>query len=182
MMVAYFFKPFALPVTFGVEAGCVAGAPVDLRQWSAHKSNALMTQLLSSLSEVATRETLDEFISQQIRTNQRECEIVRLATDRIMMDPSPDVLNRVQHDLRVSERSLQRIFRKYVGVSPTQYRRICQFQGSFSQLRSGNFENLTDVAFDSGFADQSHFIRSFKEFAATTPDHYLKAGLEEKKP
>jgi AraC-like DNA-binding protein len=65
-----------------------------------------------------------------------------------------------------------------VGITPSQYRRICQFQGSFMQLRYKEFETLSDIAFDNGFSDQSHFIRSFKEFAATTPMGYLKEGLK----
>ncbi|MBA4058005.1 MAG: AraC family transcriptional regulator, partial [Marivirga sp.] len=58
--------------------------------------------------------------------------------------------------------------------------RICQFQLSFAQVRAKEFNTLTDVAYDNGFADQSHFIRSFREFVDTTPNHYLRWGLKEK--
>jgi AraC-like DNA-binding protein len=68
-----------------------------------------------------------------------------------------------------------------VGVTPVQYRRICQFQSAFEQLRSKEFNNASDVAFGSGFADQSHFIRSFKEFTQTTPNNYIQSGLKAKK-
>jgi AraC-like DNA-binding protein len=47
-------------------------------------------------------------------------------------------------------------------------------------VRAKEFNTLTDVAFDNGFADQSHFIRSFKEFADITPNDYLRSGLKEK--
>ncbi|MCG8328016.1 MAG: AraC family transcriptional regulator [Chitinophagales bacterium] len=33
-------------------------------------------------------------------------------------------------------------------------------------------KNLTDIAIESGFYDQSHFIRHFKRFFGTTPSHY----------
>ena len=72
------------------------------------------------------------------------------------------------------------MFKKYVGVTPNQYRRICQFQVSFAQLRGKEFNKLTDVAYDNGFADQSHFIRSFREFTQITPNDYLRSGLKEK--
>jgi AraC-like DNA-binding protein len=47
-------------------------------------------------------------------------------------------------------------------------------------LRGKGFNNLTDIAYDNGFADQSHFIRSFKEFTQITPNDYLRSGLKEK--
>jgi len=31
---------------------------------------------------------------------------------------------------------------------------------------------LSDVAYENGYADQSHFIRSFREFTGYTPSQY----------
>jgi AraC-like DNA-binding protein len=47
-------------------------------------------------------------------------------------------------------------------------------------VKNGEFDKLTDVAYKTGFADQSHFIRSFKEFTQITPNDYLKSGLKDK--
>jgi AraC family transcriptional regulator len=33
---------------------------------------------------------------------------------------------------------------------------------------------LTEIAFECGFADQSHFIRSFKNYYEVTPSEYRK--------
>jgi AraC-like DNA-binding protein len=37
---------------------------------------------------------------------------------------------------------------------------------------------LSDIAFENGYADQSHFIRAFQEFAGFTPNQYQKQLLE----
>jgi AraC-like DNA-binding protein len=94
---------------------------------------------------------------------------------------TPEILSATLENLNISIRTFQRIFKKYVGVTPSQYRRICQFQFSFAQLRAKQFNKLTDVAFDNGFADQSHFIRSFREFTQITPQDYIRSGLSVKK-
>ena len=91
-----------------------------------------------------------------------------------------EILSVLLNKLNLTERTFQRIFKKYVGITPNQYRRICQFQISFAQLRSKKFDTLTDVAYDNGFADQSHFIRSFREFTQITPGNYLKFGMNGK--
>jgi len=65
-----------------------------------------------------------------------------------------------------------------VGVAPNLYRRICQFNTAFVQLNRRRHQKLSDIAFQNGYADQSHYIRSFKEFTHITPSEYLKFGSE----
>jgi AraC-like DNA-binding protein len=33
---------------------------------------------------------------------------------------------------------------------------------------------MVEIGYDSGFADQSHFIRTFKKYTGLTPSAYLK--------
>jgi AraC-like DNA-binding protein len=116
-----------------------------------------------------------------LEEHKKACEIIRYATDELMRNSDADGLAAMLEKLKVSERTFQRIFKKYVGIPANQYRRICQFETSFAQLKGQRFEKLTDVAYDNGFADQSHFIRSFREFTNVTPNTYLRSGLKEKK-
>ncbi|HEX6847152.1 MAG TPA: helix-turn-helix domain-containing protein [Chitinophagaceae bacterium] len=180
-IIAYFFKPFALSTVFNVPVKKLVGNPVDLSNWSPHKANALKTQLMYAGSTTRKIEVLDNLLVQQLQENDKECKIIKYATDEIMLNPGTEILSAILNKLTISERTLQRMFKKYVGVTPNQYRRICQFQVSFEQLRGKGFNKLTDIAYDNGFADQSHFIRSFKEFTQTTPNDYLRSGLQEKK-
>ncbi|MEJ8844550.1 helix-turn-helix domain-containing protein [Lacibacter sp. H375] len=179
-IIAYFFKPFALSTVFNVPAKTIMDAALDLSIWSPHKTNALKTQLAYASSTEKKTEVLDHLLIEQLQQNKKECEIIKYATDEIMCNPDTEILSAILTKLNINERTFQRTFKKYVGVTANQYRRICQFQVSFDQLRGKEFTKLTDIAYDNGFADQSHFIRSFKEFTQTTPNDYLKSGLKEK--
>jgi len=181
-IIAYFFKPFALSSLFNVPAKKLIDDPVDLSIWNPHKTNALRSQLVYAASTQQKIEVLDNLLVLQLQQNNKECEIIKYATDEIMCDPGTEILSAILNKLDLNERTFQRIFKKYVGVTPNQYRRICQFQVSFDQLRGKGFNKLTDIAYDNGFADQSHFIRSFKEFTQITPNDYLRSGLKEKDP
>jgi AraC-like DNA-binding protein len=179
-IIAYFFKPFALPTVFNVAVKKLLEQPLELSNWNPHKTNALKTQLIYADSTTKKIEVLDHLLIQQLQQNQKECEMIQYATDEIMCNPDTEILSTILNKLDINERTFQRTFKKYVGITANQYRRICQFQVSFDQLRGKEFTKLTDVAYDNGFADQSHFIRSFKEFTQTTPNDYLRSGLKEK--
>ena len=179
-IIAYFFKPFALAGIFNIAAVKLNESPVDLSNWNAHKTNALKTQLIYAETSSRKTEVLENLLTHQLQQQQRECEIIKYATDEMMYNPGTGILSDMLNKVNLTERTFQRMFKKYVGVTPNQYRRICQFQLSFFQLKTKDFNKLTDIAFDNGFADQSHFIRSFKEFTQVTPNDYLKSGLKDK--
>ncbi len=180
-IIAYFFFPFTLASIFDIPARTILAGPVDLHEWNTHKTNALKTQLSYATLTSTKVDALNNLLIHLLTLNKKGCEIVLNATDHIMSDHGTGALSDVLKKLNINERTFQRIFKKYVGITPNQYRRICQFDVSFSQLRANKFNSLSDVAYDSGFADQSHFIRSFKEFTATTPQQYLLSGLKDKK-
>lgn len=73
--------------------------------------------------------------------------------------------------LGISERQLERLFKKYVGLSPKFYARIIRFNYIFHLIQERN-PGWTDLAFNAGFYDQSHFIRNFKAFTGEDPSAY----------
>lgn len=85
----------------------------------------------------------------------------------------------MQRTLQRSERSLERLFKSYIGVTPALFHRINRFQSALDHLRGVHFRSLTDVAYEHDYADQSHYIREFKEFAGVSPKKYLSQAHEQ---
>lgn len=177
--ILYFFKPFSMPALFSIEASRIARGPVAA-DWRKPLYRILKDQLLSARAPLSIITTLDNFFLKQLQRQRPVCEAIKFATDEIMIHPDADTLSQLPGRLHITQRTFQRLFRKYVGVSATEYRRICQFRQSFQQVRSRRFDKLSDVAMDNGFADQSHFVRSFREFSDVTPGQYLDHGLNPK--
>ncbi len=69
---------------------------------------------------------------------------------------------------------LMRAFRQHVGVTVGEYARARLVARAGEELRRGE-KALSDIALAHGFADQSHFARTFKRFMNMTPDAYRKA-------
>ena len=75
-------------------------------------------------------------------------------------------------ELGVSTRTLERVLKRLVGVTPGQYRSLLRFCNALKLLDLRG-EAGAETAVVSGYFDQPHFIRDFKRFSGLTPGQYL---------
>jgi AraC-like DNA-binding protein len=173
-LIAYFFKPHALVSLFGVGANEMTDKPVDFNLVDMLKISQLQEQLLNAGTVENMLRLIDDFILKLIINSRINNRTIIYATHEIVNNTSVDTLSLVQKDLNITERTFQRLFEKNIGISPNLYRRICQFNNAFEQLNKNQFSLLSDIAYENGYADQSHYIRAFREFTSITPKEYLK--------
>jgi AraC-like DNA-binding protein len=102
--------------------------------------------------------------------------LVKLALNLIIHTRGRASIREVYKQLFVTERTFERRFMKEIGISPKQFASIIQFSSSMKKLSENEFSILTDVGLESGYADQSHFIRTFKKYAGKTPSEFLKSN------
>jgi AraC-like DNA-binding protein len=76
----------------------------------------------------------------------------------------------------ISSRQLVRRFDKCIGLSPKEFIRISKFIGSLDMMNYTKGKSLTDIAIDSGYYDQAHFIHDFREFSGMSPTDYLASS------
>ncbi|MES2807732.1 MAG: helix-turn-helix domain-containing protein [Bacteroidota bacterium] len=172
-LIAYFLKPFALMTLFGVAAYELTDQIIDLNLLSPQQATELQERLLNAESVANRLALMDAYINKLITNQKNHIGIIGYATQKIITSPGKEVLLQLQRELNVTERTFQRTFEKNVGIAPNMYRRICQFNSAFQKLNNSRNSKLTDIAFEFGYADQSHYIRAFKEFTNLTPKQYL---------
>lgn len=102
----------------------------------------------------------------------RENDRINKALDLIFSKNGMITIGEIIGTIGIGERQLERLFRKYVGLSPKFYCRIIRFNYIF-QLMQEQSPRLIDLTYDAGFFDQSHFIRNFKAFTGEDPSRYL---------
>lgn len=172
-LIAYFFKPFAITTLFGFSAKELTDNPINLNLIHQKNADILKEKLINADTVDQMLEILNDFIFALTTKVQTDCRLIKYATKLIAENPSKEILKKAQEELFVTERTFQRMFEDKIGVSPNQYRRIAQFNSAFQQLNQKQFKLFSDIAFSNEFADQSHFIRTFKEFTNMTPKEYL---------
>jgi AraC-like DNA-binding protein len=175
-LIAYFFKPHALISLFNVAGNELSNTNTDLNLLKHADSKQLQEMLLNCASVNQMLAILNNYILNLVRNKKRDFAAIAIATNLLKEQPATGSLKKVQDSLYITEKTLQRMFDKYVGISPRLYRRICQFHKAFQVVNFRNFDKLSDVAYANDYADQSHFIRTFKEFTHLTPNEYLNLG------
>jgi AraC-like DNA-binding protein len=86
----------------------------------------------------------------------------------LLLQPGAAVgLPALARQLGVTQRQLERDFRRWLGVSPALYARVVRFQRAAALVCAGG--RFLDAVFEHGYADQSHLNRSFKALSGLTP-------------
>ena len=99
--------------------------------------------------------------------------IVKTTVDSLFLTRGNMSINTlVKHDLS-KRRQIERKFKKQIGISPKQLGKVIRLQAALKMLLNQTSESLTEVAYESDYYDQAHFIKDFKEFTGTTPKDFL---------
>lgn len=80
-------------------------------------------------------------------------------------------LTTISHTVDLHPVYLSREFSRYFGVTMGDYIRKLKVENAVLLLREPTL-SLTEIGYQSGFADQSHFIRCFKSLFGSTPGEY----------
>lgn len=103
---------------------------------------------------------------------------VRFVTSRILRSAGAVSIDALAAEASVTRRHLERRFLDLVGITPKRLARITRFQRALRVLGDADpARRGTVTAASCGYADQSHFIREFKELAGYSPaQHMMRQG------
>ncbi|TVR66940.1 MAG: AraC family transcriptional regulator [Spirochaetaceae bacterium] len=165
------FQPWGFQPVVGTLMNTFLDQIVDLVDYNAELARGL--KVLSGKLD-AGEALVDELEELLVRAlNPDTVEIGAMQQVRAFIEADPDDIRRYCDQAGISMRHMQRLFSRYVGVSPKGYQKIKQFEACSRELLYGEDENLlTSVGLDSGYYDQSHFIRCFREFTSFAPRRF----------
>ncbi len=171
-MVGIKFFPTALRHLFGLSMNQFTNKVVDMENLPEMDIQKLAGEIFINHDHQYMIEKIHSYFSEQKRkiTNQNRLadQAVRIIHEKQGMISVSDLVSQ----LGVGERKMERLFREYVGLGPKLYSRIIRFNAIF-QLKQQGLESWSDLVFQTGFYDQAHFIKNFKEFSGDDPSVYL---------
>ena len=87
-------------------------------------------------------------------------------------------MDQAASDACLSIRQFERQFKQRIGLSPKFYSRLIRFSNAWILKENQPNITWTAIAHQTGYFDQMHLIRDFKEFAAVNPKQIEQALLE----
>ncbi|QKJ30958.1 AraC family transcriptional regulator [Mucilaginibacter mali] len=168
-MIAIKLKPAALTQLFGLQMSDYTDRVVTLDTIPNRALQQLQDIVLQFEDEQQVKEAFDTWLlplSHSVTTTP-----VTAAIDLIFKQNGMVTVKEMTEAACIGERQLERLFKRYVGLTPKYYARIIRFNYIFQIVQSKS-ASWADVVYQAGYYDQSHFIRDFKAFTGEDPSAY----------
>lgn len=168
------FHPFGAALFFHEDVSLFNNQVIDLRCLMGPVIDELYA-MLQDAAEITNRIALIEnFLVKRISLlefRKEKSTLVKRVMNELARDDFFDNIENVASRYGITSRYLQKIFLQTTGLTPKLYSKINRFQKSLVLVGRGDLP-LTSIACDSGYFDQSHFIREFRSFTGMTPSAF----------
>lgn len=147
-----------------VLAADIFGAEVDL----------LQANVLALDDDVDRARAADAFLLERVPEHDPHYEELLAVVAVMLGDRRPVSVEALARASGVSPRTLQRLFRRYVGVSPKWVLQRFRLQDAVARIDAGDVVDLSTLAAELGWYDQAHFSRDFIDVVGLSPGLYLR--------
>lgn len=169
------FYPFGMNSLLGIRGTLLKNILVDSQEIFGSDVNYLQEQLQVLKSREDMINLLNHFFSSQKPFNSTLYPMVSSATQWMLTRKGLFTAKELLDYTGWQQRSLERAFNDVVGLSPKKLGGIIRLHHFLGEVRKINInEDLTPLVYDSGYYDQAHLIRQFKQITGITPTVYQK--------
>lgn len=173
---AYIY-PTALPQLFGLPAFDFSNQKPALHEVWGREGALLEEQVMTAATHPERVQLLSRFLLRRLQRKEEHPTVAHIALRHILQQKGRLNVEELASEICLSTRQFERKFKEHCGFPPKLYTRIIRFQQALAAYGSGH-KSLTDIGYDCGYYDQSHFIREFKAFSGYHPRQYFTGRTE----
>lgn len=160
----------------GLDVGSFRDASVALTEVLPDAAG-LTERVLAAHSNHQRRTIVEEFFGARSAPDDPTYRLVLHIVEAMEHDQELTRVDQVTDRFGVPIRTLQRMFRRYVGAGPKWVLRRYRLQDGADLLARGRIEDLAALAAELGYFDQAHFSREFTAEVGMAPLEYAKNSL-----
>ncbi|WP_298146520.1 helix-turn-helix domain-containing protein [Flavobacterium sp.] len=138
----------------------------------------LSNQILNANSTSERIQIIEAFLFKQLADRKCIDHIVKSTVETILNTNGQFSVNEFSKNNNINRRQLARKFSSTIGLSPKQLAKTIRIQTTLKVLLNEEVTSLTDLAYESEYFDQAHFIKEFKEFTGLTPKEFFGDDLK----
>ncbi|MBV8220398.1 MAG: helix-turn-helix transcriptional regulator [Solirubrobacterales bacterium] len=148
------------------------GRTVTLQDAFGASSERLIDELHATTDWDARFDAIERFLITRAQSGPRPTPAIDWALQRLWQTNGRERVETLAAELGCSRRYLHARFREQVGLAPKSVARLIRF-GAVRRRIEHAPAKWADVAYECGYADQSHLNRDFRELAGTTPTDFV---------
>jgi len=172
-MIVFLLYPFATRLLLSINPKEINDACYDLKQVNNIDTEDTITRLSKSKTDEQVK-IVSDYILRLVKNSSSNLDtVIKLAISTIINEKGNVTIKNLRERLYITERTFERRFKNEIGVSPKQFARIIQFNFSLNKLQEADYTKFTNIAYENGYTDQSHFIKTFKKYTGATPKEVL---------
>jgi len=134
----------------------------------------LEAALISCCGEEAMVAAVDVFFLRRVPEHDENVELADQLVNRILRQPQIRTVDDLVAPTGLNKRSVQRLFREYVGIPPKWVIRRYRLHELIERLQAGDPLNWPDLALELGYFDQAHLINDFRAITGYSPADYQR--------
>jgi len=169
-------QPYAIPALFNVPATEIKNELVDLALLPGQYGKDIAEQILFAADNHQRIILMDHFLTNRI--NEVDHPEIIFSVQRICREKGNVSIRQITKQSCLSQRQYERRFKDLTGFSPKSFARLVRFKSLVDDY-SKEAKTLTEMAYDFGYYDQSHFIQDFKQFSGYKPTTYFGGDANE---
>ncbi|MFC9995429.1 helix-turn-helix domain-containing protein [Nocardia sp. NPDC127526] len=164
--------PLTARRVLGVPLHELRNRAVDLADVVGPSARQLAQRLAETGEWDARFRLVSEYLRERVEATERDGEILD-AVRRLRRTRGAVPVAALADEYGWSRRHFSRRFTDQVGLSPKSYGSLMRFSAALAALTTSGEHELSRIASELGYFDQSHLNRDFQRFAATTPGRLL---------
>jgi AraC-like DNA-binding protein len=165
------FRPQALRTLLKIDPAEVRNGPLTVADLP---ERCLEDQLLNAASAPERVAVLGKWLSARVGEGISEDGHVSESLRLLRANVRTVRIRWLLKQCAISERQLERRFRRAIGVSPHLYLRILRFQEVVRVFRERKFRRMCELATELNYSDQAHLGKEMKQFSGYTPTALLQ--------
>ena len=168
------FYPYGFANFVAIPIKNLANKETPIELLFGEKTAKELGQKIIQATETSQRiEIIENFLLNKLNEETTIDNIVKTTIDALLLTNGSAPIKTILKEDLSKRRQLERKFIKQIGISPKQLGKVIRLQTALKMLLNNKTENLTNIAYESDYYDQAHFIKDFKEFTGTNPKEFL---------